>query len=92
MRSRPARKPILDMIITDSRVDDAVRPVFLSFEGDVVPGEPFAHMIENAALVGELTAKASAEGVTIVARPVTDFAVAADGRLGHARRRLGPHR
>ena len=67
---------ISDMIITDSRVDDAVRPVFLSFEGDVVPGEPFAHMIENAALVGELAAKASAEGVTIVARPVTDFAVA----------------
>ncbi len=70
---------ISDMIITDSRVDDAVRPVFLSFEGDVVPGEPFAHMIENAALVGELAAKASAEGVAIVARPVTDFAVAGNG-------------
>jgi 2-octaprenyl-6-methoxyphenol hydroxylase len=70
---------IRDMIITDSRVEDAVRPVFLSFEGDVEPGEPFAHMIENAALVGELAAKAAAEGVIIVAQPVTDFAIAGNG-------------
>jgi 2-octaprenyl-6-methoxyphenol hydroxylase len=70
---------IRDMIITDSRVEDAVRPVFLSFEGDIEPGEPFAHMIENAALVGELAAKAVAEGVTIVSLPVTDFAVAPNG-------------
>jgi 2-octaprenyl-6-methoxyphenol hydroxylase len=67
------------MIITDSRVEDAVRPVFLSFEGDIAPGEPFAHMIENAALVSELAAKAAAEGVAIVAQPVTDFAVEGKG-------------
>ena len=41
-------QPILDMVITDSRVEDAVRPVFLTFEGEIEPGEPFAHMIENA--------------------------------------------
>jgi 2-octaprenyl-6-methoxyphenol hydroxylase len=70
---------ISDMIITDSRVDDAVRPVFLSFEGDIEPGEPFAHMIENAALVSELAAKAAAAGVAIVPQPVTDFAAAGDG-------------
>jgi 2-octaprenyl-6-methoxyphenol hydroxylase len=70
---------IRDMIITDSRVDDAVRPVFLSFEGDIEPGEPFAHMIENAALVGELARKAAAEGVAIVPLPVTDFAVEGRG-------------
>jgi 2-octaprenyl-6-methoxyphenol hydroxylase len=70
---------IRDMIITDSRVDDAARPVFLSFEGDIEPGEPFAHMIENAALVGELARKAAAEGVTIVPLPVTDFAVEGRG-------------
>jgi 2-octaprenyl-6-methoxyphenol hydroxylase len=66
---------IRDMIITDSRVEDAVRPVFLSFEGDIAPGEPFAHMIENAALVRELAQKAAAAGVAIVPLPVTDFAV-----------------
>src|SRR5260221_7374496 len=35
---------ILDMVITDSKLDDATRPVFLTFAGDVQPGEPFAHM------------------------------------------------
>src|ERR1700682_3831570 len=39
--------PILDMLITDSKLDDAVRPVFLNFAGEVQPGEAFAHMIEN---------------------------------------------
>ena len=28
-------QPILDMIVTDSRVDDVVRPVFLTFGGEV---------------------------------------------------------
>src|SRR5579872_5237380 len=40
-------QPILDMVVTDSRLGDAMRPVFLTFAGDVAPGEPFAHMIEN---------------------------------------------
>jgi 2-octaprenyl-6-methoxyphenol hydroxylase len=70
---------IRDMIITDSRVEDAVRPVFLSFAGDIEPGEPFAHMIENAALVRELAEKAAAQGVTIIAQAVTDFAVGRNG-------------
>src|ERR1700712_2877113 len=40
-------QPILDMVVTDSRLEDAPRPVFLTFPGHVEPGEPFAHMIEN---------------------------------------------
>ena len=40
-------QPILDMVVTDSRLEDATRPVFLTFVGNVEPGEPFAHMIEN---------------------------------------------
>ena len=40
-------QPILDMVVTDSKLDDAVRPTFLSFGGEVEEGEPFAHMIEN---------------------------------------------
>jgi 2-octaprenyl-6-methoxyphenol hydroxylase len=72
-------QPILDMVITDSRVDDAVRPVFLTFEGEIEPGEPFAHMIENARLVAELAAKAAAVGVTLLSQPVKDFTA---GRAG----------
>ena len=62
-------QPILDMVVTDSRVDDAVRPVFLTFAGDVEPGEPFAHMIENRFLIAALEAKAREAGVALRAAP-----------------------
>ena len=42
------------MVVTDSRLGDAVRPTFLTFAGEVEPGEPFAHMIENRLLVDAL--------------------------------------
>jgi 2-octaprenyl-6-methoxyphenol hydroxylase len=64
-------QPILDMVVTDSRVDDAVRPVFLTFAGDVEPGEPFAHMIENRFLIAALEAKAREAGVALRAGAVT---------------------
>ena len=64
-------QPILDMVVTDSRVDDAVRPVFLTFAGDVEPGEPFAHMIENRFLIATLEAKAREAGVALRAAAVT---------------------
>lgn len=66
-------QPILDMAITDSRLNDAVRPVFLTFGGEVVPGEPFAHMIENKPLVDALLAKAREEGVELRATTVAEF-------------------
>jgi 2-octaprenyl-6-methoxyphenol hydroxylase len=72
-------QPILDMIVTDSRLDDAVRPVFLTFAGDVAPGEPFAHMIENRLLVAALEAKARHLGVDLRATAVSRFEQQADG-------------
>jgi 2-octaprenyl-6-methoxyphenol hydroxylase len=66
-------QPILDMVVTDSRLADAVRPVFLSFDGDIEPGEPFAHMIENRHLVAALEAKARELGVELKAGAVTSF-------------------
>src|SRR3954447_19129054 len=44
-------QPILDMVVTDSKLQDATRPVFLTFAGNVEPGEPFAHMVENHNLI-----------------------------------------
>ena len=67
-------QPMLDMVVTDSRLDDAVRPVFLTFAGDVEPGEPFAHMIENRDLVAALSAKAREARVTLIATGVESFA------------------
>lgn len=66
-------QPILDMVVTDSRLDDAVRPVFLTFAGEIEPGEPFAHMIENRFLIAALEAKARDVGVELRSSAVADF-------------------
>lgn len=67
-------QPINDMIITDSRTSDAVRPVYLTFSGEVEEGVPFAHMISNGDLVGALDAKALELGVEFQYRnSVVDF-------------------
>jgi 2-octaprenyl-6-methoxyphenol hydroxylase len=66
-------QPILDMTVTDSRLADAVRPVFLSFEGEVEEGEPFAHMVENAPLQAALLEAARAAGVLLQAAAVGNF-------------------
>ena len=72
-------QPILDMVVTDSRLEDATRPVFLTFAGQVEPGEPFAHMIENRYLIDALVARAEAGGIGLSAASVTDFAARSDG-------------
>ncbi len=69
-------QPIVDMVVTDSRLQDAVRPTFLTFDGDVEPDEPFAHMIENGPLLAALVAKAKEEGVVLRPAAVADFAPA----------------
>jgi len=66
-------QPILDMVITDSKLDDAVRPTFLTFGGDVEPGEPFAHMVENRHLVDALVARAKELGIGLRASAVAGF-------------------
>ena len=68
-------QPIVDMIITDSRTRDAVRPIFLTFAGAAEDGEPFAHMVMNATMVGALDGAARAAGVTVLSGDaVSDFA------------------
>src|SRR5947208_10510476 len=69
----PTAQPILDMVVTDSKLDDATRPVFLTFAGDVEPGEPFAHMVENRYLIDALVTRAEAERIELKATTVTDF-------------------
>jgi 2-octaprenyl-6-methoxyphenol hydroxylase len=66
-------QPILDMAITDSRVDDAVRPVFLTFGGEIEAGEPFAHMVENGGLVAALAARAASMGIGLIKASVVNF-------------------
>lgn len=62
----PLSQPIEDMIVTDSRLDAVVRPIFLTFEGRLQTGEPFAHMVPDALLVATLLDRAEAAGVEIL--------------------------
>ncbi len=71
-------QPILDMVVTDSKLQDAMRPTYLTFGGEVAPGEPFAHMIENPALIDALVERAKADGVELRAHAVTGFEAGAD--------------
>ncbi|AVX02862.1 2-octaprenyl-3-methyl-6-methoxy-1,4-benzoquinol hydroxylase [Maritalea myrionectae] len=50
----PDASPIDGMHITDSSDNDLTRPLFLRFEGDVKPGQPFAHMVPNKSTIGAL--------------------------------------
>lgn len=72
-------QPILDMVVTDSQLADATRPVFLTFGGEVAPGEPFAHMVENRRLIDALATRAEASGITLRAAAVTTFETRSDG-------------
>ncbi|TKW80093.1 MAG: ubiquinone biosynthesis hydroxylase [Bradyrhizobium icense] len=75
----PNAQPILDMVVTDSQLSDATRPVFLTFAGEVETGEPFAHMVENRNLIDALAARAEAAGVELRATAVSSYAANADG-------------
>src|SRR6266705_514062 len=75
----PTAQPITDIVVTDSKLDDATRPVFLTFAGDVEPGEPFAHMVENRHLIDALAAQTEAAGVDLRATAVSHFESRTDG-------------
>jgi len=76
---RAEAQPILDMVVTDSKLEDATRPTFLNFAGDVAPGEPFAHMIENRRLIDALVVRAEAAGIDLRATTVSSYDARAEG-------------
>ncbi len=63
-------QPILDMVVTDSKLQDVMRPAYLTFGGEIAPGEPFAHMVENHRVVAALVKRARADGVELRADAV----------------------
>jgi 2-octaprenyl-6-methoxyphenol hydroxylase len=76
---RGEAQPILDMVVTDSKLEDATRPAFLNFAGDVAPGEPFAHMVENRRLIDALVVRAEAEGIDLRATTVSSYDARTEG-------------
>nr|CAD6599668.1 2-octaprenyl-6-methoxyphenyl hydroxylase [Rhizobium sp. TCK] len=61
----PEAQPINRMIVTDSRTADPVRPVFLTFDGAVEEGRPFAHMVPNVEMVRALRSACERLGIAI---------------------------
>jgi 2-octaprenyl-6-methoxyphenol hydroxylase len=60
-------QPINEMIVTDSKLRDAVRPVFLTFDGQATEGEPFATMMPNGVMMPALYKAAKALGTKFFA-------------------------
>ena len=61
----PDAQPIHEMIVTDSKLSDVTRPVFLNFGNDPDSGDaqPFAHMVPNRTMVGALRERADELGI-----------------------------
>jgi 2-octaprenyl-6-methoxyphenol hydroxylase len=61
----PDAQVMRDMIVTDSRTNDPVRPVFLTFSSERQGDEPFAFMVRNAAMNRALRHKAAELGIDV---------------------------
>src|SRR3569623_1439200 len=75
----PNAQPFLVLVVTVSRLQDATRPAFLTFSGEVAGGEPFAHMVENRYLIDALTRHAEASGVELRNDTVAAYDASEDG-------------
>ena len=61
-----AAQPIDAMRITDSGEGDISRPLFLTFDGDIAPGEAFAHMVPNS-VSGQVLLDAVGDKISVIA-------------------------
>lgn len=70
---------IRKMEITDSRLNDVYRPIFLNFEADILEDGALAHMVPQSTLIGSLYDAAKGSGVDFL-NPglVSDFQIDAD--------------
>lgn len=66
-----AAQPITGMTITDGRVEDPVRPAYLTFENE--PGRPLGHMVEAAALLPLLVEACRAAAIILSPVGVRSF-------------------
>ena len=69
----PVASPVSAMRITDSGTGDIARPLFLSFSGNVAPGEPFAHLVPNTVLAEALLERLGTRADILAPVSVTGF-------------------
>ncbi len=74
-----ASQPMTAMRITDSGHGDLARQLFLQFDGEVAPGEAFAHMVPNQASAAALLK--GAEGLFEMVAPAEVKDWSGDGAL-----------
>src|SRR5882672_10964612 len=67
-------QPIRAMEITDSHLEDAVRPAFLHFDTEPDGDEPLAHIVEHRALLIALRETAAKAGIRFIASEAESFA------------------
>ena len=77
----PEAQPMTEMVVTDSNEADPVRPVFLTFDGEVEPGETFAHMVANRVLNGALRRRAAELGIDVLQGVAVDGFTAGPGSV-----------
>ena len=68
----PEVQPLTKMVITDSRLHDPVRPVFLTFAHDVAQNEPVAYMIAERAVTRALQSALNASSVCRIEARIDD--------------------
>lgn len=71
--------PIARMKITDSGTGDLARPLFLSFEGDVAPGQPYAHMLPNVSVLAALLNRVQDQVSLLGSVEITTFEATSTG-------------
>lgn len=71
-------EPLRSMEITDSHLQDAVRPAFLHFDAEPDGDAPLAHVVEHYELAAALRTAAETAGVTLRAEGLDRF-TSADG-------------
>lgn len=67
-------QPLRAMEITDSHLEDAVRPAFLHFDADSDESEPLAHIVEHRALLIALRETAAKAGIRFITSNAESFA------------------
>lgn len=66
-----AAEPMTGMEVTDSALEEIVRPLMMDFSTPADASEPFAHMLPNGVILAALRARAATLGLTLLPHPVT---------------------
>ncbi len=72
--------PVTAMHISDSQLQDVLRPIYLKLSGEITPGEAFAHVVSEDVLIETLRVACAVAGVALRATSVTNDRLEDEGR------------